>query len=1220
MRNFIYLLLALSAFGADLSSIKPLILAFEARGGEYLSHGPGYLLAVTASGVLLNLPGHAVRMRLEGADPAATLEPLDLMTGRTNYFLGRDVHRSFELYGRVRSRGVYRGIDLVFHGNQGHLEYDFEIGAGTDPGKIKVNFGGAGDIHIDHGGDLILRAGNFEIRQPAPVAYQVLDGRKTLVRAEYQIDAAREVRFQVGSYDRTRELVIDPQLVFDKAFGGNGASSGNSIVLDASGNIYVAGQTSSANFPVQNAAQNKPGVAPLVSSTNGGQTFSPVALGAAGFVNWIASAPTTPALLYASTNSTVIKSADGGTTWSIPANAGLTSSPVAVAVDAASASTVYVASAGQGVFTSTNGGASWTQSTSGLMIQNSTPPSAAELSGIFASPTKAGTVFAIAQAPDFMYRSTDFGHTWTQVNFTEGGGPDSLVFSPGNPNTLFVGQSSGPILTSSDGGNTWTSLANQGVANSKGLAILPGNPPILLAADDTGLNRSTDGGKTFKTVIPLLYGSIAVDSRNAGVVYALDGSGLYRSRDSGQTFTKIALPGQEYATLIFVSPADSRVLVGGATQIDAFVTKWSPDGRQILYSTYLGGSGDDIAMGIAVDSTGSAYVAGMTGSLDFPVTKSAFQKTFSGPSTSFNAFVAKLSPDGSELAYATYLGGSNPQSGFGGMTAHLAVDSAGEAVVAGATLSSTFPVTSGAFQSTPNATCAIESPFVQTSGTAFVTKFTADGSSLVFSTLLGGSCSTSAQAVAIDPNGNAWVAGITDSPDFPVTKDAWQSAFGGDVYDGFLARLTSTGGLAYATYIGGPGYDTATGLAFDPQGDVYLTGTTGGLLNPASSGAYQTQVVGSCVIFSIGPGVYQTVGNAFVLKLDPAAHTTLGLTYLGSLCLYPSGIAVDASGQPWIGGTLTQNGGAPQTVSPFEIGTGNGFVSKFSADLTELLFSTYFDPVAGIALDSAGLATVTGPGQFEIANNGGQAYFAKIDPSASAISLDAVQNVVNPTSPSNTQGIAPGEVLRILGKNMGPAKTTAGIIHGGVLASSVAGVEVTFDGVPRPLLSVSATEIDLVAPFELAAESVTTVQVKYNGVASNAVQVSVTGAGAISTVGNQVSGVPLQLLGIFNEDFSTNSASNPAKAGSVMTLYVSGVGQSVPPGQDGQINHAPLGATPAPVQIAFNGVMLPITFAGAAPGVSAGIFQINFVAPAQSVPDLFLTMGYANALFGVVIQ
>jgi uncharacterized protein (TIGR03437 family) len=178
------------------------------------------------------------------------------------------------------------------------------------------------------------------------------------------------------------------------------------------------------------------------------------------------------------------------------------------------------------------------------------------------------------------------------------------------------------------------------------------------------------------------------------------------------------------------------------------------------------------------------------------------------------------------------------------------------------------------------------------------------------------------------------------------------------------------------------------------------------------------------------------------------------------------------------------------------------------------------------------------------------------------------------------------------------------------LASNVAGVEVTFDGIAVPLLSVSAQEIDLVVPFELATKTSSTIQVQYNGAKSNAVPMAVTG-------------VALQILGVFNSDFSINSASNPAKAGSAMSLYLAGAGATNPPSQDGQVNAAPLAAPGLPIRIGvFGNTLTPVsvTFAGAAAGLAAGILQVNFIAPQASSASVNLLTANTGTQFSVWVQ
>jgi uncharacterized protein (TIGR03437 family) len=1163
------------------------VLVFEARPGGYVSHGRGYAFALASGGAVLHIGGHRVRMAVAGANPRSSLQALDPMPGKANYFFGA-TRASYDLYGRVRLRGVYPGVDVEFHGSQEYLEYDFLIAARRDPRKIQLAFDGIDGIRIDASGDLVLRAGAIEIRQPKPFAYQIVAGKKQPVGAAYWIDASNRVRFRTGAYDRNRALVIDPEIVFEQTFGGSGVTVAAGLASDSQGNLYVTGSTGSVNFPTVNPLQGQLDSAPLIVSSNGGASWSDVLVGTASVVNFIAAAPSAPLVTYAVAADGIFSSADGGFTWTATAGAGLpapATNPLALtalAVDAQSPTTLYAATT-QGPYVSTDGAATWQSISSGLPGLN--------VAAIAAHPTQAGTVFVAVPPSPALFRSTNFGQTWTQLPTPAPSIPNSLILdiAIGSNGTIVAASSNGPIIISADNGNTWTTGANQGATNKQALAISPANPGTVYLAVNTGVLKSSDGGQTFTSVLsvpaPEDLNQVAVDPTNPSTVYATTYGSVYRSTNAGQTWSQLTTPYSIAVSTLFVSPANGAVFVGSGIESDVFVTKWTPDGSQMLYSTYFGGAGSTMGSGIAVDAAGNAYLTGATSSPGFPTTPGAFQTKLA---TSQDVFVAKLNAAGSQIVYSTLLGS---QSAY---VSSIAVDGSGEAVIAGSTGVSV-PTTTNALQIPPIGSCPVVPGALAGftyNGAAFVTKFAASGSSLVFSTMLAGSCATYGNQIALDANGNAWVVGSTISPDFPVTKDALQPKYGGGTYDGdgYLASFSPSGTLTYATYIGGPGYDTINALAFDSSGNIYLTGESAGLSQPASAGAYQATASASCPpnLF-ISPNMYQPQGNGVVMKLDPTAQKVEGLTYLGAPgCLDPTSIAVDSSGEPWIAAF----GGTPNNtlpiVNPVEVG-GPGFISKFSADFTQLLLSTQFDSVVGLAINTQGMAYAAGNGN---ATETRSAYLAEVDSTPQAITIQSIMSLDASKNPATAGAIAPGELLQITGSNLGPTTPTPGIVNAGVLATSVAGVTVTFDGVAVPLLAVSAQQIELMTPFELSGKSTTTIQVQYNGGKSNAVQVPVTAT-------------ELQILGVFNDDFTPNSAANPAAAGSLMSLYVGGVGNANPPSQDGQVNAPPFAPLALPVQLLWllpdqASETLALTFANSAPATVAGIFQINFAGPPAS--------------------
>ena len=373
--------------------------------------------------------------------------------------------------------------------------------------------------------------------------------------------------------------------------------------------------------------------------------------------------------------------------------------------------------------------------------------------------------------------------------------------------------------------------------------------------------------------------------------------------------------------------------VGG---LDVFVTKLDRDGDRLIYSTYLGGSGDDQARDIAIDRQGNAYITGTTDSFDFP-TKNPIQSSLGGGD---DAFVAKLNPQGDGLIYSTYLGGSDGEFGTG-----IAVDDRGQAYVTGITTSANFPTTIEAFQST-----------FQGGQDAYVSKLSKDGTSLIYSTYLGGVDDDQANGIALDRDGHAYVAGITRSPNFP-TQNAFQNslAFGDDA---FVTKFDRDGDrLIYSTYLGGNAEDGADAIAVDKWGHAYVTGQTLSTNFPVKH-AFQHKYAGG-----IG-------SDAFVTKLDRDGDRLIYSTYLGGngddIPGFSRGIAVDERGSAFVaGGTSSSNFPIKDALQAHNKGGETGFVTKLDPDGDSLEFSTYLggsvdEFIDGIAVDDEGNAYLTG--------------------------------------------------------------------------------------------------------------------------------------------------------------------------------------------------------------------------------------------------------------------
>jgi len=458
---------------------------------------------------------------------------------------------------------------------------------------------------------------------------------------------------------------------------------------------------------------------------------------------------------------------------------------------------------------------------------------------------------------------------------------------------------------------------------------------------------------------PVLSYSTYLGGANYGYGIAVD--------SAGNTY----LTGLAAATNFPTTPGAFQTTARSTTNASAFVTKLNPAGSALVYSTYLGGSGnpygvDDQGAGIAVDAAGNAYVTGWTFSKDFPTTSGAFQPSNRGLE---NAFVTKLSSDGTALLYSTYLGGTNEGSSIlpGDQGRGIAVDTQGNAYVTGSACSADFPVTPLAFQLSFKGGGGF-GPF---NCNAFLSKLNPElpgPLSLVYSSYFGGSGGDSGQGIAVDNTGNAYLAGWTGSTDFPVTLGAFQMFFKAPrETNAFVSKLNpglpGPLSLVYSTYLGGSTYgDRASGIAVDSQGSAYVTGFTGSADFPVTPLAFQT--------------TFYSYVDVFVTKLNPSGSSLLYSTFIsGTTALpsgtndYPYGIAVDATGKAYVTG-LTTSPNFPTTPDalrpqPATSSSRPAFLTVLNPDGSALVYSTYLsgsssDAGLSVAVDNSGSVYVTG--------------------------------------------------------------------------------------------------------------------------------------------------------------------------------------------------------------------------------------------------------------------
>lgn len=698
--SFLLLFIAPAALAASRvpgATVPDLPLAFVANTGQfqsevvYASGTPGRDLRFTPSGVVirgaepttrdprlaLELVDHSPSLRLAARGPGPT---------RVSYVRGADPagwRMGLPTYLEVVYHDAWPGIEVAFRASQGRLKYDIVVAPGARPGDVRLAYRGADGVAIDADGNLLVRSAGAVLVDARPTAHQDIEGRRVPVGARFVVLPSRGPSVYGiavdGTYDPSYPLVIDPDLAYSVVLGGgNGTSTGaHAVAVDAQGHAWVTGQTTAAGLATANASD--------AFFSGGTKTH--------GF-----------------TDAFVAKFAPDGTLLMLTYLGG-TDADVGYGIAVDAAGSAYVA----------------------------------------------GSTY-----------SSDF-----------------------------------PV---------------------RGAAA----PRISGNADAFVTKFAADGALVYSTFL----GGGGFD---AGHAIAVDGEG------------NAYVTGQTLSSNFPVSPGAFSASRG---KVDAFITKLSPAGSALAYSTYLGGKGKDVGRGIAVDAQGNAYVVGETESTDFPTTAGALDRSANG---GVDAFVTKLNPVGAALGYSTFVGGAGNDVAHG-----VAVDGQGRAYVTGATSSPGFPTTPSAFQRALRGT-----------SDAFVLQLGAAGNALGYSTFLGGAGAESGQAIVVDTAGLATLSGYTASADFPTTSGAFDTAgpLAGGAADAFVVTLAADGqGLVYATYLGGSGVDIGYGIARHAGTPaVVVAGQTSSPDFPATSGS----VAAAAALFVTRLAIRPATTTA--LDVNPAA-------------------------------------------------------------------------------------------------------------------------------------------------------------------------------------------------------------------------------------------------------------------------------------------------------------------------------------------------------------
>ena len=811
---------------------------------RYYAQGGGHGFAFTSRGARLSFQsqkrGELLELNFINAALNPSLHAQQRASGTVNYLIGNDPSRwrtGLPTYGQVAYRDLWPGIDLAFGSGGGRLTYELTLQPGARVTDVGFAYDGSEGLSLDRDGNLLVRTGLGTLIDERPMTYQVIEGKRVSVASRFVLPGGSHYGFAVGAYDARQPLVIDPGLTYSTFLGGSGTDEATGIAIDSTGSAYVAGFTTSTNFPTTPGA--------FQPTYNGGTED--------GFITKLNS--TGSALVY----STYLGGSGADTIN-------------AIAVD--TSGSAYVTGFTQSANFPTTPGAFQTTPTTNVVafVTKLNPTGSAPLystrlggtggeQGFGITVDAAGDAFVTGFTGSLNFPTTPGAF---DTSYNQGG--DAFV-------TKLNPLGTAPLLYSTYLGG---SGLDQGLAitiDATGSAYVTGstgsmNFPTTAGAFDTTFNGGFD---VFVTKLntagsaPLVYSTyLGGSGTEFGRGIALDSSlnaYVTGSTDSSSFPTTLGASDTSY---------------NGGT--DAFITKVNPLGTApLVYSTFLGGSSYDEGRGIAVDLSGDAYVTGYTLSTNFPTTPGAYNTSSNG---SYDVFLTKANPLGSGLLYSTYLGGSSLDIGLA-----IIIDATGSAYLAGFTGSSNYPTTPGAFDTSYNG-----------AGDTFVTKLLAVGApaSLVLTppaaTNQVGTPHTVTATVrdaALQPVPGVTVrftvAGANPTSGSDVTNASGQATF---TYTGTVAGLDTI--TAYADTNNNNTQDTG-----EPNGVATKIWTPGPPATLTLTPPTATNVVGAqhCVTATVRDVYGNPVPNVTVVFSVPTAVATHASPATGSATTNSSGQA-----------------------------------------------------------------------------------------------------------------------------------------------------------------------------------------------------------------------------------------------------------------------------------------------------------------------------------------